>query len=130
MKTFKVLLVMSTLVIAPLAFAIVEDDPLAHWGQASPEERVAVIESIAKSINKDGNIAPRRSDLRFLINCVNDYANNISKDETIRQAVKGCWNTGNFDTRLTIEAIQKERDDIDAVRKTFRGMKRPSPDSQ
>lgn len=130
MKTLKALLVISTLITAPLAFAIVEDDPLAQWGQASPGERVAVIESIAKSLNKDGNIAPRRSDLRFLINCVNDYANNAGKDETIRQAVKACWNIGNFDTRLTNEAIQKERDDIEAVTKSFRGMQRPPPDRQ
>ncbi len=119
MKNLKALLVISNLIIAPLALAIVKEDSLAEWGQASPGDRVSLIESIAKSMNKDGNIAPRRSDLRFLINCVNDSATNGSKGKTILQAVKGCWDIGNFDKRLKIEEIQKERDDTEAVRKSL-----------
>ncbi|NHZ41698.1 hypothetical protein [Massilia aquatica] len=124
MKTLKALLVISNLILAPPAFAIVKEDSLAEWGQASPGERVSLIESIAKSMHKDGNIAPRRSDLRFLISCVNDSAANGSKDDSILQAVKGCWKVGNFDNRLKIEEIQKERHDTEALRKSLRNMNR------
>jgi hypothetical protein len=128
MKTLKAILVISNLIIAPLAFAIAKEDSLAAWSHASSEDRVSLIESIAKIINKDGNIAARRSDLRFLINCLNDSANNGSKEETILQAAKACWNVGNFDNRLKIEKIQKERDDTEALRKSLRDIKRASPE--
>jgi hypothetical protein len=128
MKTLKSILVISNLIIAPLAFAIAKEDSLAAWSQASSEDRVNLIEAIAKSINKDGNIAPRRSDLRFLINCLNDTANNGSKEETIIQAAKGCWMLGNFDKRLKVEEIQKERDDTEALRRSMRNIKRTSPE--
>ena len=128
MKTLKAILVISNLIIAPLAFAIAKENSLAEWSQTSSEDRVSLIESIAKSMNKDGNIAPRRSDLRFLINCLNDSANNGSKEETILQAATGCWNLGNFDKRLEIEEIQKERDDTEALRKSLRNIKRTSPE--
>jgi hypothetical protein len=129
MTTLKALLVILNFIIAPMAFAINEADSLAAWSQASPEDRFSLIASIAKSINKDSNVAPRRSDLRFLINCLNDSAINGSKDEAIAQAAKACWNLGNFDKKLNVQEIQEERKNTEALRKSLQNSKRTSPEN-
>ncbi|MFZ6770841.1 hypothetical protein ACO0LM_27610 [Undibacterium sp. Di26W] len=129
MKNFTAIILLFSFALSSPAFGITEVDSLDVWNKSSPEERVSLVGSITKSFTKPGNIEPRRSDLRFLINCLNDEADTGDRKATIIDTLKVCWSFGNFDKKLTAEEIRREQADADAIRNSLKNLKRTVPET-
>lgn len=128
-KNFTAFILLCTLGHLSPAFGMTEFDSLVEWKKASPGERVSLLDSVTKVFSKPGNIEPRRSDLRFLINCLNDEADNGDKKATIIETLKACWAFGNVDKKLNAEEIRKEQANADAIRNSLKNYKRPAPEA-